>query len=196
MKIPAHLVPGIAGLLSYPDGHSRPLAVTLAEAAMATGHPCQEHLEAFALAATTLSLGELQEQYTRTFDLSPETTLEVGWHLFGESYPRGQFLAMMRHHLRQHGIDEAGNLPDFLPSLLDLGARLDTADALDLVDDCILPALEKLLPALGPRPRREPEGAPDSGAASPAGSPYFHLLQALFLIFTVDRKPAEAAHAE
>lgn len=177
MNVPIHLIPGISQLLRYPDERTQALAASVADAAMATGHPCQEHLEAFALVAQGHDLRELQELYTRAFDLTPEGTLDLGWHLFGETYQRGQFLAMMRHHLQLHGLEEGGNLPDHLPNLLDLGMRLERQDAMDLVDDCILPALEKILPAM-------------------KESPYLHVLQALFLIFTVDRKPAEASCAD
>jgi len=177
MKVPVHLIPGLSALLRYPDERTQALAGSLADAAMATGHPCQEHLEAFALVARGLDLRELQEFYTRSFDLNPECSLDIGWHLFGESYQRGQFMAMMRHHLQEHGIEEGKNLPDHLPNLLDLGMRLERQDAMDLVDDCILPSLEKILPAVK-------DGA------------YLHVLQALFLIFTVDRSPAEAACAD
>lgn len=177
MNVPVHLIPGISALLRYPGDHTQGLAGSLADAAMATGHPCQEHLEAFALVARGVELQELQELFTRSFDLNPDCSLEVGWHLFGETYQRGQFMAMMRHHLKLHDIDEGKNLPDHLPNLLDLGMKLDQADAMDLVDDCLLPALEKILPAV-------------------KESAYLHVLQALYLIFTVDRKPEEAACAE
>ena len=53
---------------------------------------------------------------------------------------------------------------------------METQDAIDLVDDCILPAMEKI------------QSAMKDGA-------YTHLLQALFLIFTAHRMPAEVAHA-
>lgn len=172
MRVPTHLIPGLSALLRYPDERTQGLAASLADAAMATGHPCQEHLEAFALVARGLDLREVQELYTRAFDLTPECTLDIGWHLFGETYQRGQFMAMMRHHLQAHGLEEKGNLPDHLPNLLDLGLRLERQDAMDLVDDCLLPALEKVIPAL-------------------KESPYHHVLQALFLIFTVDRMPSE-----
>ena len=35
----------------------------------------------------------LQESYTQIFDLNPVCTLEAGYHLFGENYKRGLFLA-------------------------------------------------------------------------------------------------------
>ena len=176
MRVPTHLIPGIAALLRYPDEQTAGVAGALADAAMDTGHPCQEHLEAFALVARTTDLRELQEAYAGAFDLNPECTLEISYHLFGDSYKRGQFLAMMRFHLREHGIDPGSNLPDHLPALLYLTMKLETQDAVDLVDDCILPALEKVLPVL-------------------KGSPYLHVLQALFLLFTAHRQPAEVSHA-
>lgn len=176
MRVPTHLIPGIAVLLRYPDDRTAGAAAALADAAMDSGHPCQEHLEAFALVARTTGLKELQEAYAASFDLNPDCTLEISYQLFGDSYKRGQFLAMMRFHLREHGIDPGSNLPDHLPALLDLTMKLETQDAVDLVDDCILPALEKILPVM-----RE--------------SPYLHVLQALFLLFTAHRQPAEVSHA-
>lgn len=176
MRVPTQLIPGIASLLRYPDAHTSKLAGALADEAMKSGHPCQEFLEAFALVASTTSPEDMAELYTRSFDLNPDCVLEIGWHLFGESYKRGQFLAMMRHHLRENGIDVGQDLPDYLPALLDLTMKLETQDAIDLVDDCILPAMEKIQSAMK-------EGA------------YAHLLQALFLVFTAHRMPAEVSHA-
>ncbi len=176
MRVPVHLVPGIAALLRYPQAATPALAAGLADAAMQTAHPCQEYLEAFALVARTSTLQELEEMYTRSFDLNPDCALEISWHLFGETYKRGQFLAMMRFHLREHGIDPGSHLPDHLPALLDLTMKLESQDAMDLVDDVILPALEKILPAL-------------------KESPYAHAVQALFLIFTAHRSLAEVGHA-
>lgn len=176
-SVPVHLVPGFAALLRYPTADTPRLAGALADAALAAGHPCAEGLEAFALMAQTGTLQELEEAYTRSFDLNPACTLDVGWHLFGETYKRGQFLAMMRHHHHLHGIEEGTELPDHLPALLDLSMHLESQDALDLVDDCVLPALEKVLEALQ-------EG------------PYRPVLQALFLLFTSHRMPAsEVPHA-
>jgi len=176
MQVPVHLIPGIAALLRYPQADTSAVASALADAAMKSAHPCQEYLEAFALVAQTSSLNELEELYTRSFDLNPDCALEISWHLFGETYKRGQFLAMMRFHLREHGIDPGSHLPDHLPALLDLTMKLESQDAMDLVDDIILPSLEKVLPAM-------------------KDSPYAHVLQALFLIFTAHRTPAEVSHA-
>ena len=34
-------------------------------------------------------LWQIEETFTRTFDVNPACALEVGWHLFGEEYARG-----------------------------------------------------------------------------------------------------------
>jgi len=52
-------------------------------------------LEQFRAQAAAMSLEELQELYTRTFDLSPLCSLEAGWQLYGEDYARGSFLVYM-----------------------------------------------------------------------------------------------------
>lgn len=108
----------IAGLLEYPgDGCAErwleAVAVSRPE------HPqLASDLEQFIEKTSRMSLDDLEELYTRTFDLDPAATLEIGWHLFGESYDRGRFLATMRESLHRAGVPEDGELPDHLASVL------------------------------------------------------------------------------
>jgi nitrate reductase delta subunit len=103
---------------------------------------------AFAAAVAGESLESLQELYTRTFDLNPECSLEIGWHLFGEEYERGAFLVKMRQELRRYGIPESTELPDHLTHALRLAARMAAEDARVFSSRFILPALEKMLAAM------------------------------------------------
>ncbi len=105
-------------------------------------------LAAFARAIEGRSVAELQELFTRTFDLNPLAALEVGWHLYGEDYERGAFLVRMRERLRRHEIDEAGELPDHLASLVVLLARLPAGEAAELAATAVGPAVERMLPPL------------------------------------------------
>jgi nitrate reductase assembly molybdenum cofactor insertion protein NarJ len=89
-----------------------------------------------------------QELYVQTFEFNPACTLEIGWHLFGENYERGEFLANMRAELRRHGIAESTELPDHLTHLLLLVERMDYEDAAQLAGQSLLPALEKIAAAL------------------------------------------------
>lgn len=87
---------------------------------------------------------EIAETFTRTFDLSASCALELGWHLFGESYDRGLYLVWMRNKLRNFGLVESSDLPDHFSYAVRILARLDDEDAGDFARLCILPALTKI----------------------------------------------------
>jgi nitrate reductase assembly molybdenum cofactor insertion protein NarJ len=75
-------------------------------------------------------------------------TLEVGWHIYGEQYRRGRFLVQARELLSQAGIDEQGELPDHLMSLLPAVARLEPEDAATFAGTYLVPAVNKMLGGL------------------------------------------------
>jgi nitrate reductase delta subunit len=93
-----------------------------------------------------------QELYVQTFEFNPACTLEIGWHLFGENYERGEFLVRMREQLRRHRIAESTELPDHLTHLLPLIARMEYGEAALFVGEFILPALTKIRSAIHNNP--------------------------------------------
>jgi nitrate reductase assembly molybdenum cofactor insertion protein NarJ len=86
----------------------------------------------------------MQEIYIQTFEFNPACALEMGWHLFGENYERGEFLVRMRAELRRHGIAETSDLPDHLTHLLRLAGRMEREEAARLAGESLLPALAKI----------------------------------------------------
>jgi nitrate reductase delta subunit len=94
----------------------------------------------------------MQELYVQTFELNPACTLEIGWHLFGENYERGEFLVRMREQLRRHGVAESIELPDHLTHLLVLIERLEHDEAEELAGQILVPALAKIQKALEGNP--------------------------------------------
>jgi nitrate reductase molybdenum cofactor assembly chaperone NarJ/NarW len=106
--------------------------------------PSTRLLEEFCAAIESLSIDELQELFTRTFDLNPACTLEIGWHLYGEEYQRGEFLVKMRYQLRERGIEESAELPDHLTHALQLLDRMEPGEASEFGSHCLLPALDKM----------------------------------------------------
>lgn len=135
----------LAGLLAYPEA-DYPQRL---EASLRAATPeCRALLAPFADAVRGLELWQLQELFTRTFDMNPLCSLELGWHLFGENYERGLLLVRMRDELRKHGIRESTELPDHLTHVLELLARMDHEAAADFTAACVLPALEKMLQAI------------------------------------------------
>lgn len=117
----------------------------------------------FQTGVRTLSLSELQELYTRTFDLNPVCALDIGYHLFGENYKRGLFLANLRETEATFDLGQEHQLPDYLPVLLRLLTKLDDEELRGaLIVDCMIPALEKMLKTL-----------------SEGDNPYRHLIMAV-----------------
>ena len=125
-------------LFAYPD---EAYADRAAACAAVTGSP---EMRAFANALAPLSSGQVQEAFIQAFDMNPNATLEIGWHLFGEQYERGEFLVSLRERLRAAEITECGELPDHLLHVLPLMARMDPDDARAFTDKCVLPALGKI----------------------------------------------------
>ena len=80
--------------------------------------PAKAALQAFYAQIITLSLGEWEELYTRTWDLNPLTPPYIGFQIWGEDYRRGNFLARLSQVYREAGIETAGELADHLVPVL------------------------------------------------------------------------------
>lgn len=119
-------------------------------------------LERFEEETAELNNEQFEELYVRCFDHSPAHALEIGWHLFGEDYHRGALLVRLRQELRRHGITETAELPDHLAHVLVLLGRMESAEAENFAQACVVPALRKLLEGL-----------------EKSGSPYLNLLEAV-----------------
>lgn len=136
----------LAALLEYPGGESLQNANACCdllerEIAGRAPAPALESLRRYRTALGIFSAQELEELYTRTFDLNPVCSLDIGWHLYAENYDRGTFLVDMRNALKEHGISESTELPDHLPTVLRLLARMEPDRAKTLAVGSVLPAL-------------------------------------------------------
>jgi nitrate reductase molybdenum cofactor assembly chaperone NarJ/NarW len=144
------ILDALADLLEYPDAGWAGRFDATCHLLHAEGPGLAEAFRGFRLGVEGLGLSELQELYTRTFDLNPVCTPEVGYHLFGDTYKRGVFLARLRETEEPYALGQARQLPDYLPVLLRLVGRLeDEALCGALVGDCLLPATGKMFEALG-----------------------------------------------
>ena len=106
----------------------------------------RKSFEKFITDIQQLGLGEWEELYTRTLDLSPIVAPYLGYQLWGDSYPRGNFMAVLNRAYRASGKELDGELPDHLRVVL---AYLDTGSVppQELVD-AFEPALQKILATL------------------------------------------------
>ncbi|MDP6124956.1 MAG: hypothetical protein QGH20_04280, partial [Candidatus Latescibacteria bacterium] len=87
--------------------------------------------------------------YTLLFDLKPVCTLNLGHHIYGDTYQRGALLAGLASDLNAAGIDHGHDLPDFLPTLLRLLGWLDDEEDRRLLVYAVMePALKSINAAL------------------------------------------------
>ncbi len=157
----------IGQLLSYPElSYPEPRTVELAERLCAELRDelseASPHAVAFLAFARQSDHRDVEEVFTRTFDINPTCALEVGWHLFGEEYTRGLFLVRMREELRKYHLRESVELPDHIAHALAVTAAMPADEATRFVCACLLPAVVKM-----------------NQAMSGKESPYRHILSCL-----------------
>jgi nitrate reductase delta subunit len=67
----------------------------------------------------------VQEQYTALFDMSPSTTLNVTYHLWGDGEKRARLLTRLQQEYAGAGLEKKSlELPDFLPLILEFLASV------------------------------------------------------------------------
>ncbi|MBI2893607.1 MAG: molecular chaperone TorD family protein [Deltaproteobacteria bacterium] len=144
MKIDSKLYERLGSLFVYP-GNGYGALVALAQERLHEVQPdVMLTLEPFARWVGTTRVEEIQEHFTATFDMNPSACLEVGWHLFGESYARGDFLVSMRGLMRRLGVPESAELPDHLSHVLQVLGRLPAQEAAPLAAR-VLRAIDKMI---------------------------------------------------
>ena len=131
-------------LVSYPDESRFPRLRDCVEALAQDDPAAGEELEPLGRFCSSHPQGEVEEVFVRTFENNAERALELGWHLHGENYARGVFMARLRGLLREHGIEETVELPDHLSHVLRLLDRAEPDLAGALARGAVLPALARI----------------------------------------------------
>ncbi len=143
----------LAALLDYP-GEDYPGRVRKARGLLESRYPlAAAELDAFEKALpsegelfSAEELDEVQEIFTRSFDVQSITTLGVGYVMFGDDYKRGELLVNLSREHDEAGLDCGTELPDHLPNVLRLIARWqDQALVLEFVEEILHPALERMI---------------------------------------------------
>jgi nitrate reductase delta subunit len=135
----------LARALDYPRGDTVAVCRELAARTRAERPQAADGYEEFASAADALTDYRLRELYAETFDWNPACCLYVGFHLFGESYKRGAFMAKLNHEYHARDFSAGSELPDHLCVMLRYLADVENGEiALWLTDEAIGPALRKI----------------------------------------------------
>lgn len=175
----------LAALLDYPDESTAWRCRTWLSAWAGALPEAAERLQEWACWFDGAPLWQAQEAYTHTFDLQPTCSLDVGYHLFGEDYQRGLFLAHLRQSQHDAGMGDTGELPDHLPVILRwLERTAGSEEHRDMAVECLLPVLRKMDEALAPR-------TDDNGVTKGGQNPYRLVLQAVALAVEHDQSALE-----
>lgn len=174
----ASLFDSFAALLEYPSSDVDEETQRCLELMKSINPEAAEMFEKFSNAVEGNSLQRMQELFTTTFDMQPVCYPYVGFHLYGESYKRGAFMAQLNEAYHGIGYSTEQELPDNLAVILRF-IGFDSENRYSefsqaLISDGVLPSLEKMLKVFG-------EGSEN---------PYFGILSALqlFVLTTLEKE--------
>lgn len=141
----------LASLVDFPvDG----IAETVKEAQLLLDGKYPEVsavLEPFTDFITMRSLDQVQELYTRTFEVQAITTLDVGYLLFGDDYKRAELLVNLSREHTKAGNDCGFELADHLPNVIRLTGRMqDEVMRQELIEKIVCPGLKKMISEFDP----------------------------------------------
>ncbi|HMR98014.1 MAG TPA: molecular chaperone TorD family protein [Anaerolineales bacterium] len=177
----ASLFDSFAALLEYPSAGFGEETQQCLELMRSINPEAADVFEEFANAIEGYSVQRMQELFTTTFDMQPVCYPYIGFHLYGESYKRGAFMAQLNEAYHAIGYSAEQELPDNLSVILrfiGFDSENRTREfSQALLSDGVLPALEKMLKVFG-------EGSEN---------PYFAILSALNL-FAANTLEKELSH--
>ena len=113
-------------LLDYPDaallaGRAE-VAAALAEVAPS---PRRDALEQFATWLYETDRFTIEQEYVASFDFSKRTTLYLSFYTYGDRRQRGMAMLALKERFAAAGLpfdNDGGNLPDYLPAVLEFAA--------------------------------------------------------------------------
>jgi nitrate reductase delta subunit len=109
-----------------------------------------------------MTLSQLEEIYTRTFDLQAICYPYAGYQLFGEDYRRGEFMTKLKEHYKSNGFHPPENeLPDHISVIFQY---LSVVSDDVIKEECLIPVFEKFLKSF----------------PAEAENPYYFLLKAIY----------------
>jgi len=103
-------------------------------------------LKPFSDFVATAKLSQLEELFTRSFEVQAITTLDIGYILFGDDYKRAELLVNMNREHAEAGVDCGDELPDHLVNILKLLPKLEDKSIVpELMSKILQPALRKMI---------------------------------------------------
>ena len=128
----------LSHLLQYPHAETRAghREVEAALAAVPAGER-RDLIAAFVAGCAHVPLAELQAEYVATFDFDRRASLYLTYHSHGDRRQRGIELVRLKRRFVASGFELAdGELPDYLPALLEFAALAPDGEARQCSRSC------------------------------------------------------------
>ena len=147
----------LATVFDYPDAGLPAQMRRLCESLQSRCPAAASRFEFFAKALpgsgeqlSEMELDEVQEIFTRSFDVQAITTLSVGYIVFGDDYKRGELLVNLNREHRDAGLDCGSELSDHLPNVLRLIAKWQDPEIVtEFVEEILHPAIDNMIYEFG-----------------------------------------------
>ena len=181
----------LSRLFTYPEESYYSLIPKLISE-LATEYPdASEELEAFSKLLPT-DIYELQEIYTKSFEVQAVTSLEIGYLLYGDDYTRGEVMVGLNQEHRAVGNELGTELSDHLSNVLRLLPQMQDEKVIhELVTMMIGPAVEVMMKEYTPKNMEEKDKLYRKQYKTliipsiPVGV-FLHLIKALYIILDSD----------
>ncbi len=168
--IPVSIYAALANALEYPEPGYRE-KVQLLVGTLGSRYPlAAEQIAKFVAQTASRPVEELEELYTRTFDMAPVCVPYVTSYIYGqENFQRGELMALLKEEYRKCGLDAHGELPDHIGLLLRFLDYISEEEKQDLAKYVIRKPLKEMVSRLGE-----------------AGNPFRYLMSAVLDVIQAD----------
>lgn len=130
---------GYSALLEYPDDNYRKRALEWRKSVEAFYPGAGKLLDQFCDQIEKMPLTELEEVFTRTFDMAPICNPYISAHLYGdENYERGNLMAGLIDRYSETGFDYGKEMPDHLAVILRFMPFATAEESDELVEFCLV----------------------------------------------------------
>lgn len=137
-------------LLCHPEQNYLDVVEALSE--FSTSKHGVRHLRAFMSEMSGLSLSEIQELYSKTFDLSPLCSPALSVHLFGvESFKRSHLMVGLLDMYAKASYASSGESADHMSTVIGFLPYASLSEQKEITSFIVLPGLKKMAEFLGTR---------------------------------------------
>jgi len=181
----------ISVLFDYPD-ESYYETITKVKSTIATRYKdALEELEKFEKLIPK-DIYQLQEIYTKSFEVQAVTSLEIGYLLYGDDYTRGDVMVGLSQEHAAVNNDCGEELSDHLANVLRLISKMENQDTIEeLVKLMVAPAVENMMKEFTPSSMEQKDALYQKQyktliVPSVPLAMFMHLIKAIYLVLDKD----------